>query len=1069
MTADSEYSENAETKARIFVSYSRKDLAAADRLVSALKAAGFEAYLDRQDIAPGEPWQERLGTLILAADSVVFVLSPNSAASPICAWEVAESERLSKRLLPVIVAPVDDAVVPERMRRLNYIFFTEDRPFHTALETLRQALNADIGWIREHTRIGEIAARWLARDRQEALLLRGADLDDVETWISGRPREAPAPTDLQLTFIQESRKGEQDRAKREREQLDRTRRFQKRAAWALVGIAGLVLAMLANVIFQQRDTQRRTANMFTAEAAVALNGHQYDRAMRYALQAVPPIGDSPWSIGWDEPAIRGLTAKLAGGAAASRLETVLRGHAGPLSKAIFSPDGSKVLTVSDDTTARVWDASSGATSAILKGHSNWVWNGAFSPDGSQVATASEDRTARIWDAASGRQTALLQGHSDVVWHVAFSPDGTRVVTASWDRTARIWDAVSGQELAILKGHSDKVLVAEYSPDGTKIATCSFDGTARIWDAASGNELMVLRGHTKQVLDVAWSPDGKVLGTASEDHTARVWNAADGKQLVVFKGHSQTVGTMLGGLAFSRDGRRIVTVSNDVRVWDASSGAEISVLPGGGRNFSAAAFSPDDARVVTGSDDNTVRVWDVASGRELATLSGHERMVNSAMFSPDGTRILTGSGDGTARLWDATLENRYIALGGVTANRDSSVFNAAGKLLTVRAENKSVLQIRDGANGQLIASLVGHTGDIAAAAFSPDGRTISTAGDRTVRIWEIPSGKAIAVLAGHTGNVEYVAFSPDGKKLLSTADDKTIRVWAPSKNPSEGWSAIAVLKGHSDKVVYAAFSPDGEMIASRAVANDREARIWDARSYREIAVLKGHTYQVNTVIFSPDSSRVVTASIDNTLRIWNPRSGEQIAVLRGHTNGIMMAAFSPDGARIVTASEDNSARIWDASTGREIVVLRGHTAPVRSASYSPDGFWILTAGDDAIRIWDAVTGEESAVLAVPSGQPDSAVFSPDGWSVLGIYEDGAARMWDVRWVTKIRGAQLRDQACAEKLKGGAQFFSRNELESPMLRGVGEDNPCLRRGPLSWQYWARLPADVLRLFGAAMGFQ
>lgn len=107
-------------KARVFLSYSRKDRDSATLLVAHLNDAGFEAYLDTKDILPGEPWQERLGGLIANADAVVFLLSPSSIASSVCDGEVNEGERLGKRIIPLVLHDVLDGGVPGRLRRLNY-------------------------------------------------------------------------------------------------------------------------------------------------------------------------------------------------------------------------------------------------------------------------------------------------------------------------------------------------------------------------------------------------------------------------------------------------------------------------------------------------------------------------------------------------------------------------------------------------------------------------------------------------------------------------------------------------------------------------------------------------------------------------------------------------------------------------------------------------------------------------------------------------------------------------------------------------------------------------------------
>src|ERR1700728_765115 len=96
-------------KLRVFISYSRRDLAFVERVAAAFQARGFEPYLDKTDIAPGEPWQDRLAALIGAADSIIFVVSPDSTASPICRWEIEECLRLGKRILPMVCRTINPA------------------------------------------------------------------------------------------------------------------------------------------------------------------------------------------------------------------------------------------------------------------------------------------------------------------------------------------------------------------------------------------------------------------------------------------------------------------------------------------------------------------------------------------------------------------------------------------------------------------------------------------------------------------------------------------------------------------------------------------------------------------------------------------------------------------------------------------------------------------------------------------------------------------------------------------------------------------------------------------------
>jgi hypothetical protein len=280
----------------------------------------------------------------------------------------------------------------------------------------------------------------------------------------------------------------------------------------------------------------------------------------------------------------------------------------------FTPDGSRIVTASEDYTAGVWDAATGEAIAILRGHAGPVWSAAFSADGSRIVIVSADTTPSVWDASTGTAIAVLGGHKSAVISAAFGAGGSRIVTASYDQTARVWDAATGKPLAILSGHKSAVISATFSADGSRIVTASLDDTARAWNAATGKEITVLRGHKGAVNSAAFSPDGSRIVTASRDNTARLWNAATGKAIAVLNGHEHWVVSA----AFGPGGSRIVTASYDqtARLWDASTGTAIAVLGGHEDWVKSAGFRLDDSHIVTASDDNTARLWDVPEGNIL---------------------------------------------------------------------------------------------------------------------------------------------------------------------------------------------------------------------------------------------------------------------------------------------------------------------------------------------------------------------------------------------------------------------------------------------------------------------
>jgi formylglycine-generating enzyme required for sulfatase activity len=247
---------------RVFISYSRKDEDFAQELLGGLELAGFEPYLDKHDIAAGEDWEARLGRLIEAADTVVFVISPDSVASDRCAWEVKRTRDLKKRLLPIVFRRVDEARVPPLLKQLNYVFFDRPLAFIPALKALAEALRTDIEWVREHTRIGEAALRWDARGRAEALLLRGEDLAAAKAWLAAQPQYAPEPTLLHHEFVKAAEDAESARTSIERQRLDQMaaalehvklaqnerEKALRRGQRALAGAAGLFLCIIVGAL-----------------------------------------------------------------------------------------------------------------------------------------------------------------------------------------------------------------------------------------------------------------------------------------------------------------------------------------------------------------------------------------------------------------------------------------------------------------------------------------------------------------------------------------------------------------------------------------------------------------------------------------------------------------------------------------------------------------------------------------------------------------------------------------------------------------------------------------------------
>jgi tetratricopeptide (TPR) repeat protein len=255
--ADAAVPETAQSEAKVFISYSRKDIAFADQLDGALKARSFETLIDRTDILAFEEWWQRVQALIGRADTVVFVLSPEAVRpDSVARKEVAFAATLNKRFAPIVFRPVEDKLVPEELAKLNFIFFDDPARFEQSADKLAEALRTDIGWIRQHTDFGEQARRWSQAKGASGLLLRSPVLEQAERWIASRPPGAPAPTDETQAYIRQSRQG----ATRRRNVLTGSLAAGLVLALALAGLAYWQrgVAVEQRTIAQQNEAQAKT-------------------------------------------------------------------------------------------------------------------------------------------------------------------------------------------------------------------------------------------------------------------------------------------------------------------------------------------------------------------------------------------------------------------------------------------------------------------------------------------------------------------------------------------------------------------------------------------------------------------------------------------------------------------------------------------------------------------------------------------------------------------------------------------------------------------------------------------
>ncbi len=480
----------------------------------------------------------------------------------------------------------------------------------------------------------------------------------------------------------------------------------------------------------------------------------------------------------------------------------LANHAERISVLVFSPDGTQLVSTSDDHTARLWRVSTGSLTAELRGHTSKVIGAAFRPDGARVLTNSSDGTVRQWDARTGEPVeAPFERHTGEVFTAVYSPDGQWIASGGTDRTVRLWQAAGRREVAVLRGHTGTVNGIVFTPDGGRLASTGEDHTMRLWEADSEAGLPVLRGHTSYVYAVACSPDGQWIASGSWDRTVRLWDARTGERVATFP-HPPYLRT----LAFSPDSSWLVTRDEHGRLEFRSvltgqlrKAARIDVTT----TLHAVAVSPDGACIAALTSVGRLSVFEVATGRELFSVRLSEDGFGALAYSPDG-RWLAGNGEDrkTVALWDTSTYRRAGSFAGHTGTIAAIAFSRDGRRL-VSAGLDQTVRLWDVETGECEAILAGHTGEVFAAVFHPDGTRIASGGrDQTIRLWDVATGQEVARLAGHRSYIKSLAFSPDGQTLVSGSGDGTVRLWdtAPLKARYQARREAERLRPEAERLV-----------------------------------------------------------------------------------------------------------------------------------------------------------------------------------------------------------------------------------------------------------------------------
>jgi WD40 repeat protein len=272
---------------------------------------------------------------------------------------------------------------------------------------------------------------------------------------------------------------------------------------------------------------------------------------------------------------------------------------------------------------------------------------------------------------------------------------------------------------------------------------------------------------------------------------------------------------------------------------------------------ALAFSPDGRRLVSTSGDGRIKVWDVAAGLELRSLDVESDQSNAAVVHDDGRLTVVASGS-RMYVWDLASGRRERVVGWHD-NTVTSLALVGDRLASCSLDTR--VRVVDLATGDIGWAFDAHAGELHSVALTPDGGQVIVGGVGlpVIKVWDLATGRLRCRMLGHEQPVECVAVTPDGERVVSGSWDGTVRIW--DLRPNSKRRLLRTLRGHRGGVNAVAVSSRGRLMS---LADDGTLRVWQLESGSSRTLFASEA-QLTTLAVSRDSRHVACG--DSSGHVW----------------------------------------------------------------------------------------------------------------------------------------------------------------------------------------------------------
>jgi WD40 repeat protein len=909
----------------VFVSYSRRDAGFVMRLAEGLKAGGKDVWVDVEGIRDAEVFPAALRRAIEGSDTFLFVISPDSVGSPFCDQEVTHASELNKHIIPLALRPVPDDQLPEEIRYRNWISVDGDPSGE--LDRIIAAIDADLPWEQEHTRVTVRALEWNDHGRDRSFLLRGTELADAERWLAAGVGKDRGPTALEQEYLLAAR---QAASRRQRTLVGGS------LAVAIVAAGLLIFALISRNSAVTAETNARAQ----ALAAESVNQQSVDAERAVLLGAAAVRTKVSYGATGTMFALR---SALDASTIRYRLPDVgVQGCGGP--EVAFDPAPRSNLLAEGlcNGTIRFANATTGRIERTVRAGRAGPAVLAYTPSGSALVMASGAHIITL-DPVTG---ALHATSPPIPGLGTFAIDPRApIVAAVGVYQLDLWNMATGHMQVIRPRQARRYgppTQMAFSPDGRRIAIG--------FDAGSGGPGLVvydvahrrIRSRSALSSTVAFSPSGRELAVG-------LIGAAGGSFVIL------DAATLKRVPAFR------AIQSPDVEP-------------------TAAAFSPDGTELAYGFADGTAGLVAASSGQTIQTYPGDTAVVATVSFRPDGRVVATGSADGTVRVWRAeALELGHARFGGHIAQVEPD----RGGFVTIRSPGprpgQAVVAQRWADDGRptsaalvlsrttanLDAFFLGPGGRLAATIVSPD----PNARRGHVVVWNVSQGRVVKRVPVTLATGSEPIMSGNGNLVAMTVQTAAVAPISRGGPPTSRYALeVLNLMTGRQKVLATesdcaagwrgyAFDASSTLVAAGTFCGTG-IRVWSVVTGKPLGRALRLSGELAWIAFRPDGRRLAVASWNGTVEVSRVPATEGPTQLTENTRGVPMIAYSPDGRYLASAGLDHTVRIFDARSLAELRVIV-QPAAVAGVAFTADGAQVLSWGaDDTVRRWDACTDCEN---------------------------------------------------------------------------------------------------------------